>query len=413
MAITLGFHIVFAAVGMAMPFFMAVSHFRYLRRRNPVDLALTKLWSRGVAIFFATGAVSGTVLAFELGLLWPGFMKHAGSIIGMPFAWEGTAFFLEAVALGLFLYGWNRLPEWVHWFSGLVVGISGVASGIFVISANGWMNAPTGFEWTGSRATHIDPVAAMFNEAWAHQAIHMVIAAFEAVGFAVAGLHAFLLLKKINPALNLRAIKIALAFGALAAIVQPLSGDFSSRWVVENQPEKFAAMESLFHTQKGAPLHIGGIQIPGLLSFLAHRKWDAEVIGLDRFERALWPPVSIVRVAFQIMIALGVVLMLISLLYFWFAYRSRTLPSWFLRCLVVLIPSGFVAMEAGWIVTEVGRQPWIIYRVLKTSEAVTPMPGMVIHLLIFCVIYLILSIAVTWLMRRQIIVASQADGDNP
>src|SRR5579863_4771682 len=196
MALSLGFHIVFAAVGIAMPFLMAIAHFQALRTRDPAGRELMRAWSRGVAIFFATGAVSGTVLSFELGLLWPRFMELAGPIIGMPFSWEGAAFFVEAIALGLFLYGEKRLAPWVHWASGMVVGISGVLSGLFVVCANAWMNHPAGFDWINGHAQNIDPWAAMFNRASLGQGVHMILAAFEATGFAVAGVHAIGLLRK-------------------------------------------------------------------------------------------------------------------------------------------------------------------------------------------------------------------------
>jgi cytochrome d ubiquinol oxidase subunit I len=186
MALSLGFHIIFSCIGMVMPFFMAVSHFYWLRTRNIVYKNVTKAWSKGVAIFFATGAVSGTVLSFELGLLWPEFMKHAGPIFGMPFSLEGTAFFIEAIALGFYLYGWDRFNKWFHWFTGVIVGVSGLASGILVVAANAWMNSPAGFDFVDGKYLNVDPIAAMFNDAWFSQALHMTVAAFVATGFAVA-----------------------------------------------------------------------------------------------------------------------------------------------------------------------------------------------------------------------------------
>ena len=198
MALSLGFHIIFSCIGMVMPFFMAVSHYYYIRTKQQVYLNITKAWSKGVAIFFATGAVSGTVLSFELGLLWPEFMKHAGPIFGMPFSLEGTAFFIEAIALGFYLYGWNRFNKWFHWITGVIVGISGLASGILVVAANAWMNTPAGFDYINGQFTNIDPIAAMFNEAWFSQALHMCLAAFVATGFAVAGVHAYMVLRKKN-----------------------------------------------------------------------------------------------------------------------------------------------------------------------------------------------------------------------
>src|SRR5688572_16298751 len=236
MALSLGFHIIFACIGMVMPFFMAVSHYYWIRTKNPVYLNITKAWSKGVAIFFATGAVSGTVLSFELGLLWPNFMKHAGPIFGMPFSLEGTAFFIEAIALGFYLYGWDRFNKWFHWFTGVVVGISGLLSGILVVAANAWMNSPTGFDYVNGEYINIDPIKAMFNDAWFSQALHMTLAAFAATGFAVAGVHAIMIIQRKNVLFHSKAFKIAAIFAAVAAILQPISGDFSAKDVAKRQP---------------------------------------------------------------------------------------------------------------------------------------------------------------------------------
>jgi cytochrome d ubiquinol oxidase subunit I len=416
MAVSLGFHIIFACIGMTMPFLMAISEYKWLRTGNEIYLDLTKAWVKGVAIFFAVGAVSGTVLSFELGLLWPTFMEHAGPIFGMPFSWEGTAFFIEAIALGLYLYGWNRLHKWVHWAVGLVVGISGVASGIFVVAANAWMNAPAGFDWIDGQAYNIDPFAAMFNEAFFSQALHMTLAAFVSTGFAVAGVHAILLLKNPGNIFHREAIKIALIVAAVTAILQPVSGDISAKDIVERQPAKFAAMESHFETSKPASLLLGGIPdeksrsvkygiyIPHLLSFLAHGDFNAEVAGLDRIPEEEWPPVLIVHFAFQIMVASGVFMMLVGILYLFLRWKKPQLlfHKRFLKLIALTTPLGFIAVEAGWTLTEVGRQPWIIYGIMKTSEAVTPMPGIFYSLITITGVYLILSFIVFWLMIRQV-----------
>lgn len=419
MAFSLGFHIIFAAIGMTMPFLMSAAHYLYLKKQDPDCLALTRMWMKGVAILFAVGAVSGTVLSFELGLLWPRFMQQAGPVIGMPFSWEGTAFFLEAVAIGLFLYGWKRMKPWVHWATGLAVGVTGFVSGIFVVAANSWMNTPAGFDWVNGAAQNIDPVRAMFNRAWLHESIHMQLAAVEAVGFAVGGIHAFLWLRGRAPGLNLKALRIALLFGGVAAILQPLSGHLSGQRVAEFQPAKLAAMEGHFTTQRRAPLYLGGIPdaerrtvewgipLPGLLSFMVHDDFNAEVTGLDQFPRADWPPVVICHVAFQAMVALGSVLALLGGLYFWFARRAA-FPRWYLWLLVAAAPLGMVAIEAGWVVTEVGRQPWIIYGLLRTRDAVTPVPGMVWHFYLFVVLYLGLAAATVWLLWRQIAAGQDA-----
>ncbi|WP_017731248.1 cytochrome ubiquinol oxidase subunit I [Nafulsella turpanensis] len=416
MAVSLGFHIIFSCIGMAMPFLMAISGFKYLKTGKQLYKDLTKAWSVGVAIFFAVGAVSGTVLSFELGLLWPTFMAHAGPIFGMPFSWEGTAFFIEAIALGLFLYGWDKLHPWVHWGAGVVVGISGVASGIFVVAANAWMNAPAGFDWINGKAYNIDPVAAMFNDAWFSQALHMTIAAFVATGFAVAGLHAFLLLRRPGSLFHKKAMQIALTVGAVSAILQPLSGDIAAKDVAERQPAKFAAMEAHFETTQPAALILGGIpdeekktvnyaiHLPGMLSFLAHGDFDAPVIGLDAIPDDEEPPVLITHLAFQVMVITGMLMALIGFLFLLFSWRWKHLINrrWFLWLVALATPLGFIAVEAGWTVTEVGRQPWIIYGIMRTSEAVSPMPGLEVPFYLFTVVYLLLSFILVWLMRRQI-----------
>ena len=401
---------------MVMPFFMAVSHLYWIRTGKPVYLNITKAWSKGVAIFFATGAVSGTVLSFELGLLWPGFMKHAGPIFGMPFSLEGTAFFIEAIALGFYLYGWNRFNRWFHWITGVIVGVSGLASGILVVAANAWMNSPSGFDFVNGEYLNIDPIAAMFNDAWFQQALHMCLAAFVATGFAVAGVHALMILKKKNVLFHAKAFRIAAIFGTVAAVFQPLSGDISARHVAKHQPAKLAAMESHFETSASAPLIIGGIpdvenkkvdyavEIPGFLSFLAFHDFNAEVKGLNDIPEENHPPVAITHFAFQVMVGLGILLVLISLLYFIALMKKKSWleKRWLLKLFVVSIPLGYIAIEAGWTVTEVGRQPWIIQGVMRTKDAVTPMPGIVYSFYIFTAVYLSLAFIVTFLLYRQI-----------
>ena len=415
MALSLGFHIIYACIGMVMPFFMAVSHFQWLRTGKPVYRNLTKAWSKGVAIFFATGAVSGTVLSFELGLLWPEFMRHAGPIFGMPFSLEGTAFFIEAIALGFFLYGWDKFNPWFHWFTGVVVGVSGLASGILVVSANAWMNSPAGFDFIDGQYLNIDPIAAMFNDAWLLQALHMTLAAFAATGFAVAGVHAWLILKNQNKDFHTKAFRISIVFAAVAAILQPLSGDLSAKDVAKRQPAKLAAMEALFKTEKSAPLLIGGlpdeknqrvdyaIELPGMLSFLVHGNFHEEVKGLDTIPPEDHPPVLITHIAFQIMVGIGMFMILLAILYgISFKKKSWREKRWFLLLFAFATPLGFIAVEAGWTVTEVGRQPWIIHGIMRTSEAVTPMPGIQYWFYIYSAIYLLLSVIVLFLLTRQI-----------
>lgn len=416
MALSLGFHIIFACIGMVMPFFMAIAHYKWLRTGERVYKNVTKAWSKGVAIFFATGAVSGTVLSFELGLLWPTFMEHAGPIFGMPFSLEGTAFFIEAIALGFFLYGWDKFNPWFHWFTGVIVGVSGLASGILVVAANAWMNSPAGFEYVDGKYTNINPIDAMFNDAWFSQALHMTLAAFAATGFAVAGVHAFMIKKGKNINFHEKAFRIAAIFATVAAVLQPLSGDISAKDVAKRQPAKLAAMEAHFKTEKEAPLIIGGlvdekanevkyaVKIPGLLSWMAHGNSKAIVTGLDQIPKNYHPPIAITHYAFQVMVGLGMLMLSLSIIYFITLAKKRSWlrSPWLLNLFILAIPLGFIAIEAGWMVTEIGRQPWIIYGIMRTVDAVTPMPGIVYSFYLFTAVYVSLSIIVAFLLYRQI-----------
>ncbi len=416
MALSLAFHIIFSCIGMVMPFFMAVSHYYYLKTGKPVFRNITKAWSKGVAIFFATGAVSGTVLSFELGLLWPVFMKNAGPIFGLPFSLEGTAFFIEAIALGFYLYGWGKFNKWFHWFTGVVVGVSGLISGILVVAANAWMNSPAGFEFADGKYFNIDPVKAMFNDAWFSQALHMCLAAFAATGFAVAGVHALMVVRRKNIEFHTKAFRIAALFACIAAILQPISGDHSAKDVAHRQPAKLAAMEAVFETGTHVPLLIGGIpdektgqvkygfEIPGMLSFMISGHTNTEVKGLDQFPPADRPPVLITHIAFQIMVGLGVFMFAVSILYFFVLWKKRNFEKnlWLLKLFALTTPLGFMAVEAGWVVTEVGRQPWILHGILRTRDAVTPMPGIQYTFYLFTLIYISLAFFVTLLLYRQI-----------
>jgi cytochrome bd ubiquinol oxidase subunit I len=417
MAMSLAFHIIFAAPGIAMPLMMVVAEWRWLRTRDETYLTLAKRWAKGTAILFAVGAVSGTVLSFELGLLWPRFMGWAGAIIGMPFSLEGFAFFTEAIFLGIYLYGWRRVTPRAHLAAGAVVALSGAASGIFVVIANAWMNAPAGFRIVDGKATDVDPVAAMLNPAAFPQARHMTLAAYAATGFAVAGIHALMLLRDRDNLFHRHALGIALAVGGATAVLQPLSGDILAKTVAHNQPAKLAALEGQFRTERGAPLRIGGIpdvdagvtrfavEIPYALSLLAFNDAGATIKGLDAFPREEWPPVAVVHIAFQIMVASGLIMVAVAVWGAYLAWRRRALADSrrFLRAVVAAAPLGFVAIETGWTVTEVGRQPWIIYGVMRTAEAVTPMPGLVAPFLAFTLLYVFLAMIVVWLMWRQVI----------
>lgn len=417
MAMSLGFHIIFAVLGIGMPLLMVLSERQWLRTRDPVWLDLTKRWSKGTAILFAVGAVSGTVLSFELGLLWPAFMAYAGAIIGMPFSLEGFAFFTEAIFLGIYLYGWTKLSARAHWWAGVAVAVSGTISGIFVVFANAWMNAPTGFRLVDGKPVDIDPIAAMLNPAAFSQSLHMTLAAFATTGIAVAGIHAWMLRRDASSAFHRASLKVALMVAVPASLLQVVSGDLSAKFLATWQPVKLAAMEGHFETARGASLVIGGIPdedagvtryaitVPRMLSVLAFGDPDAEVRGLNAFPRAEWPPVAITHGAFQVMVGLGSLMALASLwvIVCWVRKREVARNRPLLTFLALLTPAGFIAVEAGWVVTEVGRQPWIIHGFMRTADAVTPMPGLVIPFTIFTGLYLFLGVIVAWLLWAQII----------
>jgi cytochrome bd ubiquinol oxidase subunit I len=426
MGVSLAFHIIFAVIGIGLPALMVIAEIRWRRTGDAMYLELAKRWAKGAAILFAVGAVSGTVLSFELGLLWPEFMKKAGPIIGMPFSLEGFAFFTEAIFLGIYLYGWDKISARAHVFAGLVVTVSGAISGIFVVIANAWMNTPRGFTLVDGKFTNIDPIAAMMTPAAFPQCLHMTLAAYAATGFAVAGIHAAMLLRDPKNTFHRHALAVALFVGAPAALLQPLSGDISARYVASQQPVKLASMEGQFETMRGAPLRIGGIpseserrtkyalEIPHGLSFLATHHFDAEIKGLNDFPQNEWPPVAIVHVAFQIMVALGSFMALVALIVLFLQFRKRDVITmrWLMMAIVLSAPMGFICIEAGWTVTEVGRQPWVIYGILRTADAVTPMPGLVVPFVTFTALYVFLGVIVAWLLYQQVLRSPTIDEPN-
>jgi cytochrome d ubiquinol oxidase subunit I len=416
MAIFFVFHILFAVAGMGMPVLMVLAEGAFLRTGKAVYADLARRWARGTAVLFAVGAVSGTVLSFELGLLWPRFMEFSGGVIGLPFALEGFAFFTEAIFLGIYLYGWERVSPRLHLSAGVMVALGGVLSGVFVVSANGWMNSPSGFVLAGGRPAGISPLSAMANPAWKSEAIHMTLAAFAATGFAVAGIHAFRLRRETGNRFHRAALVIALSVGGAAAVLQPLSGDMSARFVARSQPVKLAAMEGQFRTERGAPLRIGGmpdpvnettryaIEVPRGLSLLAFHDPDAEVLGLSAVPRDERPDPRPVHAAFQVMVACGMCMAAVAVAGALLGWRRR--EAFFGRAFLLAVaacgPLGLLAVEAGWVVTEMGRQPWIIHKVMRTSEAVTPVGGLALPLVVFSLIYLALGTFAARMLRREL-----------
>ena len=414
MALSLAFHIVFAAIGVALPALMVVAEWRYRRTSDPVYLELARRWAKGTAVLFAVGAVSGTVLSFELGLLWPRFMAFAGGVIGMPFSLEGFAFFTEAIFLGLYLYGWERLSPRLHLLSGIAVAVSGAFSAFFVVLANAWMNTPAGFRLVNGVPVDVDPLAAMFSPSWAHEVLHVLIASYLATAAAMAAVHAFFLLREPESRFHRAAYAIAGTMMAITALAQPLSGDVSARAVARNQPAKLAALEGQFRTERGAPLRVGGwpdpatretryaIEIPHGLSLLAFHDWNAEVRGLGAFRERDWPDTRVVHLAFQLMVGAGAFLALVGLAWLASALWRRRLPVArpLLIAVVICGPLGFLAIEAGWVVTEVGRQPWVVYGMVRTSDAVTPVTGLGVPFALVTILYVLLAGVVAILLGR-------------
>jgi cytochrome d ubiquinol oxidase subunit I len=417
MGMSLAFHIIFATIGVSLPLMMTISEWRWRSTGDPAYLLLAKRWAKGTTILFAVGAVSGTVLSFELGLLWPRFMQHAGSVIGMPFSLEGFAFFTEAIFLGIYLYGWDRVPGWFHLLSGIIVAISGVLSAMFVTLANGWMNTPTGFDIVAGKFQNIHPFVAMFNPAGIPEAIHMVLAAYTAAGFATAGIHGWLFLRRGRNRFDEVAIGIALLVSGTAVLLQSVSGDALARMVAAKQPMKLASLEGQFQTEPGAPFRIGGlpfpderktkyaIEIPYGLSLLSFHNPHALIKGLDQEPESDWPNVRMVHICFQIMVGCGSLLSLFAILAGWLTWRRPPLINHkpFLKALVLVSPLGFVALEAGRMVTELGRQPWIIYHLMRTKDAVTSMPNITITFLVMMALYVILGVIVVWLLSKHVI----------
>ncbi|MBL8602750.1 MAG: cytochrome ubiquinol oxidase subunit I [Myxococcales bacterium] len=416
MEVSLAFHMVFAAVGIAMPILMLVAEDRAIRTGDPGARALSRRMARVTALLFAVGAVSGTALSFELSLLWPGFMRVAGPAIGPAFALEGDAFFLEAIFLGLYLYGHKKLSPRAHWWTGVPVAVSGLLSGAFVVAVNAWMQCPP--EGTGVTAEGLvspSPWAPFLSPAWVNMAVHSTLACTASVGFAVAGVAAAALRRGDTRPHHPHALRIGMGMAAVSALAQLVSGDFIAKMVARTQPVKLAAMEAHFETARGAAVVLGGVvdsaegrvhhavTVPKVLSVLAFGDPAAEVRGLNSFDRALWPNVNIVHIAFDVMVGCGSVMALVALVWGWFSWRGRgsgaALPRWVLSCIVWASPLGFVALEAGWIVTEAGRQPWVIQGLLRTRDAVTREPSAALTFWGFSLLYLGLGVAVVLLLR--------------
>ena len=412
-ALSLGVHIPLVCFGIAFPAMVLFMEGLWLRTGDETYRRLARRWSKVMLILFAVGVVTGTILSFELGLLWPRFMEKWGEVFGFAFALEGVSFFVEAIFVAIYVYGWDRLSRRTHFMVGIPIVIAGFTGAMFVIAVNGWMNQPTGFDLTAAgEVTNVRPVEALFNANLWHELIHMYLAGFLVAGFLVAGVYAYAWLRGRRDRYHRAGLIVPLAVVALVAPAQIVVGDWAARTVADNQPTKLAAFEGLDETTDGAPLTIGGVyydgsvkggvSIPDLLSLLAYHNPNAKVEGLDAFPEADRPPVGVVRNAFQVMVGVGTLLVLVGAWFLWARWRRGSLPGsrWFYRLVVAAGPLALVALICGWIVTEVGRQPWIVYGQMRTDEAVTGAEGIPIGYATLAIVYAGLIAVVLYLLRR-------------
>jgi cytochrome bd ubiquinol oxidase subunit I len=386
MAFTLGFHIILVPFGVAFTFLMLIANYRGIRRGDEQAMLLARRWSQVAGVLFAVGAVSGTVLSFELGLLWPRLMGTYGAAFGIPFAVEGLFFFLEAIFVAIYLYGWRRMAPWPHFWTGVPVVLAGVGGTASVVAANGWMNQPAGFTLRDGRVVAVDPWGVFFNDAFWYEALHMLLAAYMVAGFIVAGVYAVGLLRGRSDRYHRLGMVIPLTVAAIVTPLQIFMGDVAAREVAHNEPAKFAAIEMVARSDSHVPLVLGGVmldgepryglEIPSGASLLVGYSPGTRIAGLAEIPGEVRPPdhlVTTVHLAFDVMVAIGFALLALAL---WFAllwWRRRAVPEnrWFLRAVAGSGALTVVALEAGWVVTEVGRQPWTVVGYLLTREAVT------------------------------------------
>jgi cytochrome bd ubiquinol oxidase subunit I len=406
-------HIPLVCFGIAFPAMVLFAEWLYLRTGDELYRTLARRWTRVMVALFAVGVITGTILSFEMGLLWPNFTGTFGAVFGLGFAIEGFSFFLEAIFIGIYVYGWDRLSARWHFASGFPIVLAGMTGSLMVISVNGWMQHPSGFAIRSGRAVDVHPVDALFgNWFFWHELVHMYLAGYIVTGFLVAGAYAFARLRGRWGRYERTALAIPLTIAALASPAQGLVGDWAAREVASAQPTKLAALEGVPKATRGASEHLlgwytdgrvkYGLRIPKLLSFLAYHDPNARVQGLDAVPPDRRPPVNVVRVAFQLMVGIGTLLALLGVVYLAVRVRRRRLPEsrWFYRALTLAGPLSLVALIAGWVTTEVGRQPWVVYEVMLTRQAVTGASGIPVGYATLVAVYLLLASAVVWVLRQ-------------
>ena len=414
MAFTLGFHIILASLGVALPALMLIANYRGLRHNDADALKLAQRWSKAVAVTFAVGAVTGTVLSFEFGLLWPAFTGRFGPVFGVLFAIEGIFFFLEAIFVAIYIFGWKRLSPWTHFWTGVPIVITGLGGAFSVVAVNSWMNQPQGFSPTSGKVTSVDPWKVIFNPAVPYEVPHMILAAYLVTGFIVASIYAVGMLRGRRDRIHRLGLLIPLTVACIATPIQFAVGDTAARAIAKDQPIKFAGMECVEQTHSDVTEYIygictssgvkGGIGIPGFDSFLVGWSTSTQVIGLDSVPPDDRPPANtMLHWAFDTMVGICSVLILLALWLGFGWWRKKDFPQskWFLHATAVSGVLAVIALECGWIVTEVGRQPWIVYNVMRTSDAVTQASGIGITFAAIILLYAALGAALVITLRAM------------
>ncbi|HUI49151.1 MAG TPA: cytochrome ubiquinol oxidase subunit I [Acidimicrobiia bacterium] len=419
MAFTLGFHIILVPLGVSWAFMALVANYRAIKHADADALELAQRWSKYMAVTFAVGAVTGTVLTFEFGLLWPTFMGRFGAAFGIPFAVEGLFFFAEAIFIAIYIHGWKRLKPWPHFWTGLPIVIAGIGGTISVVAANSWMNEPSGFTLNSSgKVVDVDPMKVIFNKAMPYEATHMLVAAYLVGGFLIASVYAVGMLRGRRDRIHRLGLIIPFTVAAIATPIQMAVGDTVTRWVFNNEPIKFASIEMLPKTSNDVPETLlghlnsngtvtGGIKIPDLASWLADPQSGKGTVvqGLNITAPGNEPTVSqvnVVHLAWDVMVGIGTLLFLLSAWYAlsWLFRRDMPKSKWFLRAAATAGIASVLALEAGWVVAEVGRQPWIVYNYLRVDNAATTNQGVWLTFVIVLGIYAVLGVTTILVLRN-------------
>lgn len=413
MSFTLGFHIVLASLGVAFPAIILTANYLGLKRGDEDAMRLARRWSKVAAVTFATGAVTGTVLSFEFGLLWPRFMERFGDAFGIAFAVEGIFFFTEAIFLAVYIYGWKRLSGWAHFWSGMPMVIAGIGGAFSVVTANSWMNQPQGFTLDAAgKVVETDPLKVLFNPAWGYEVPHMILAAYMVAGFLVASVYAVGMLRGRRDRLHRLGMLIPLTIALIATPIQIFVGDTAARAVADHQPAKFAGFECIRKTGTDQTEYVGGIctsggvkgaiGIPGLDSLLVGFSTGTKVTGLEQIPQDERPPANtLLHLSFDAMVGIGTALLALGAWLGLAWWRRRDIPAtvWFLRAVAISGTAAILALWFGWIVTEVGRQPWIVQGFMRTSEAVTEAKGIWFVFAAVIVLYAGLGTGATLVLR--------------